>query len=365
MSASYLDRLASAIGSPGRPPFPIDWAAVHRHLGVELPTDYQAFSEAYGPVLVGQWLRVFVPHESDYGGYLGELDTYHGLHRSLRAENPPEHPYAFHPEPGGLLAWGRTRRTDMFFWDTSASTDPDQWPTLVYAKAQRHGLRTRNSWRRLDTPMAEVLLALVAGDLRLDPAVPCDPLPGVQSPNPLGFTPFVGAQEQDQDTPTDRLPAAGVALASTIQIIPAPTGSPEPNRVWQFPPDLKIPPDHQALLANLGAGTLAGVLRLLGPDAPAGFDLATEQAGQERRLTRRRAEGHATIPAPIAPAPAGCASGGSSPAGRPAGGCRPPRTRQSGRWSSPTRTASAGSGWTTRRRTFSPSGWMGNWTCRC
>ncbi len=37
-----------------------------------------------------------------------------------------------HPDPGGLLAWGSTRNTDILFWDTSASDDPNQWTVVVH-----------------------------------------------------------------------------------------------------------------------------------------------------------------------------------------------------------------------------------------
>ncbi len=99
--------LDATLEPPPDEPWPIDWAAVEGRLGVRLPTDYKAFAERYGPVLVGDRVWVLVPHRSDEGGYLGELAQSQGLHRSLRDTDPPAHPFAFHPEPGGLLAWGR------------------------------------------------------------------------------------------------------------------------------------------------------------------------------------------------------------------------------------------------------------------
>ncbi len=42
--------------------------------------------------------------------------------------------------------------------------------------------------------------------------------------------------------------------------------------------NLIVPEDYQSLLAQSGAGTLAGVLRLLSPDGPNGFNMVAEQA---------------------------------------------------------------------------------------
>ena len=50
-----------------------------------------------------------------------------------------------------------------------------------------------------------------------------------------------------------------------------------------------IPEDYQSLLAESGPGTLAGVLRLLAPGGPEGFNMGAEQeavlAGQESLFT--------------------------------------------------------------------------------
>jgi hypothetical protein len=36
-----------------------------------------------------------------------------------------------HPAPGGLLAWGSSRGSDVLFWDTSVSEDPNRWTVVV------------------------------------------------------------------------------------------------------------------------------------------------------------------------------------------------------------------------------------------
>jgi hypothetical protein len=43
-----------------------------------------------------------------------------------------------------------------------------------------------------------------------------------------------------------------------------------------------MPEDYRALLADTGPGTLAGVLRLLAPGGPDGFDMQAEQSGHAR-----------------------------------------------------------------------------------
>jgi hypothetical protein len=292
------DDVAAVVGPPPRSSFPVDWGAVEQRLGVRLPQDYKDFAQAYGPVLVGEWLWVFVPHQSEGGGYFADLARCHNLQRVIRNRDPDAHPYAFHPEPGGLLAWGMTRRTDVFFWDPSASTDPNQWPTCAYCKTGGNDA----VWRTFAVPALQVIVALVRGDLDLHPDMPRLALPGGYAPvawpvSPLGF---------DDQPPVGPAPAelrnAGRALAATVRVDPIGREAP-----WEVPFGAagSLPEDYVALIERVGPGTLAGTLRLLAPGAGAGFDIDTEHARHAERLRDRRAAGRRVVPAPLAPAPAG------------------------------------------------------------
>ncbi|AQZ68559.1 unnamed protein product [[Actinomadura] parvosata subsp. kistnae] len=77
-------------------------------------------------MLAGEWIWVVVPHQSDRGGYVRQIDERQGAQRSIRADDPASHPFAFHPEPGGLLWCADTEGRDFIWWDTS-NPDPDRW----------------------------------------------------------------------------------------------------------------------------------------------------------------------------------------------------------------------------------------------
>jgi hypothetical protein len=124
-----LDVLARLIGAPPRQTPPVDWAAVEETLGLRLPADFKSFASAYGPIELGEFVSVWSPD-----GAAAWFN--HDRHQWLRASrdlDPLSYPYTFWPEPGGLLMWGRSRLSHHFFWDTSASTDPQRWPTVVYS----------------------------------------------------------------------------------------------------------------------------------------------------------------------------------------------------------------------------------------
>ncbi|MFD1547323.1 SMI1/KNR4 family protein [Nonomuraea guangzhouensis] len=273
-----LASLATVIGPPTPAAFSIDWPGLEQWLGLRLPDDYKEFAERYGPVLVGEWIWVVVPHHSDRGGYFRQLDQRQGLQRSIRAGDPPSHPFAFHPEPGGLLVWGESRGSEYYFWDTSVSADPNDWPTRVFTQSWPD-----EKWRLVDAPLTEVLAARVSGGLDLGEA-----LPAVSPPYAWNFAPLVL-----KDVP-ERASFPGVPLALEVA-----------GQAARVEAATGVPDDYAALVGEYGVGRLAGVLRLLGPGAPEGFDLAAEEAVVSERLRSRRAAGERVVPSPIAPEPGG------------------------------------------------------------
>lgn len=161
---------------PGAAGIPTDWDAVESWLGLRLPTDYRALASEYGPLDVGEYLWLHVPcvqaGRFDYGVWL--KDT-HRRCRSAARKLPPYAPLLFHPEPGGLLAFGETRSADCVFWDTSASDEPDRWPVVVYVQDEVNA--GQNPWRHLGLTLTELLDSLFRTGVPLTDARTLGPFP--------------------------------------------------------------------------------------------------------------------------------------------------------------------------------------------
>lgn len=104
---------------PGRT---TDWAAVERAHGITFPADYKRLVDTFGAARFGA-VRVHAP------GAPHDLDRLVAEVRArVLADRPvPGDPY--HPEPGGLVPWGRTDSGRVLFWVPSVD-DPDAWPVL-------------------------------------------------------------------------------------------------------------------------------------------------------------------------------------------------------------------------------------------
>lgn len=130
----HPDLATFASPSAERPPapVPVDWPAVETWLGLRLPDDYKQLADRYGPLDFGEYLWIHVPcvqrDRFDYGDWLRE--THRAARIAARALPEGERP-AVHPEPGGLLACGSSRSSDVLFWDTSVSEDPNRWTVVV------------------------------------------------------------------------------------------------------------------------------------------------------------------------------------------------------------------------------------------
>lgn len=82
-----LGEVAAVLGPPPRSSFPVHGEAVEQRLRVRLPQDYKDFAQAYGPVLVGEWLWVFAPPVRPRR-YLADLAGCHNLQRVIRNRDP-------------------------------------------------------------------------------------------------------------------------------------------------------------------------------------------------------------------------------------------------------------------------------------
>jgi hypothetical protein len=141
---------------PLRPAEPrgIDWEAMERLLGADLPPDYKEFAEAYPALELDGFLRVRSPDpgmEQEFvADVMYELEILTDLQDS---EAPAGHvPY---PEPGGLLPWGGSVEGDVFYWRTVVGAAPEHWPVVA---SGRNG-----SWWECEDGVLAFLVGVVSG----------------------------------------------------------------------------------------------------------------------------------------------------------------------------------------------------------
>lgn len=127
MAAS--DDLRALLGQPrARKSSPSDWAEVEDHLGSLLPSDYKAFMDAYGAGVISDELLVL--HPQGPHPLLQHMRERHERWRASRELRPEDLPHPFHPEPGGLIYWGRDFGGDDHFF-MPCGVDPDQWKIVT------------------------------------------------------------------------------------------------------------------------------------------------------------------------------------------------------------------------------------------
>lgn len=242
-------------------PVPIDWAAVENWLGARLPDDYKELASGHGPLDFGEYLWIHVPCAEegsfDYGDWL------RGTHREARIkarELPEEERPAIHPEPGGLLAWGTTRGTDVMFWDTSVSENPNEWTVVVYhADGIPHGGLRRvhrfdpglRRWHRYDLTLGGYLRHTVRAER------------GLPSPSGQVLGPFPGTIARTAFLPAAHawIPPEPVTprLAAAERRVALETGADlDALRLLTPPPENPY----------LGGGTWAGLFKELGTTLP-------------------------------------------------------------------------------------------------
>lgn len=205
-----------------RPPEPvaIDWPVIEEWLGTRLPDDYKELAAGHGPLDFGEYIWIHVPcagERFDYGTWL--RDTHRQARITARDMPPedgwPEHgrPLVFHPEPGGLLAWGETRGSDVLFWDTSRSGDPNEWTVVVHhSPTGRYPGNGLGRWHRYDLTLGGYLRHTVR-DTWAMPSPPgplIGPLPGTIART--GWIPDARPWTPPEPVPP-RLTAAGRRVA--------------------------------------------------------------------------------------------------------------------------------------------------------
>jgi hypothetical protein len=219
--------------------------------------------------------------------YFSTIELEGERYRSMRDEDPADHPYAFYPEPGGLLhcAWGAG--ADGYFWDTSVSADPNQWTVVARLSARPEHGQAEDTWASLAVSLTDLLAVIVEED------------PPPRATRYDTYEPYV------MDLPDTVRPTAPTSVdSSTVDRVAARLkvrGVPATAGPWQG----SVPADYRALMKRVGPGTIDGALQLLAPKAPDGFDCDEEQARYAAMLRRGRKFEPRTVRAAVAPEPGG------------------------------------------------------------
>jgi hypothetical protein len=112
-----------------------DWGRFETDLALELPSDFKMLIQRYG---LGQF-ESFITPLIPFGSHAMLIDEARRLKEDdqpFREENRDISPYAFYPEPGGLLPWARTDNGDRLCWLTEGR--PDTWTTVTWNPRASH-----------------------------------------------------------------------------------------------------------------------------------------------------------------------------------------------------------------------------------
>lgn len=158
------DELALIVTPPETPtavPAKLNWNPIERELGVPLPSDYKAFVGGYGSGLLGSFIRVFNPFDTDeYMSLIPSAKRICQIRRELKnSEGDAEVPFDIHPETPGLLPWGNDENGNGLYWLTEG--DADNWPCVVGAGRDRR-------WQQFDMPMTTFLKRALTGEIKCE-----------------------------------------------------------------------------------------------------------------------------------------------------------------------------------------------------
>ncbi|MEV6009892.1 hypothetical protein AB0M29_24145 [Streptomyces sp. NPDC051976] len=119
-----------------------------------LPTDYKEFVAAYGPGVVGAFLRVLHPSSAGFG-MIETIESMAPLHQSLV---PHKIPHAVFPAEGGMVQWATTLDADACFLVPGST---GKWGIGVW-------FRQRAQWEEYEGGVPAWLLRQAEGTLIID-----------------------------------------------------------------------------------------------------------------------------------------------------------------------------------------------------
>ena len=139
---SDLDELVRLVPPPGDPAPAPEW-------DIDLPPDYRALVERYGPGAIAG-LGILTPgHPNRYLDLIRQTDELRGILKDLR-QRGIEPAY----EPDALIPWGLDESGNTVWWLTTGV--PERWP--VVANEARG-----DEWQRFDGGAVAFLVALLSG----------------------------------------------------------------------------------------------------------------------------------------------------------------------------------------------------------
>ncbi|MEZ4373544.1 MAG: SMI1/KNR4 family protein [Polyangiaceae bacterium] len=134
------------------------WSGVEAQLGLQLPDDYKLFVDFFGAGTLIDFFHVFTPDaRSSHTDLRLAGESMLAALRDIRESEGLPHPV--HPEPQGLLPWGRDDNGNFLLWRTGAS----EWSVVI-------GAARDEKWVEYSMCMTDFLLQVVGGTI--SPSVP-------------------------------------------------------------------------------------------------------------------------------------------------------------------------------------------------
>jgi hypothetical protein len=130
------------------------WGELEAASGRPLPADYKGFVAAYGPGIVGAFLRVLHPRSAAFG-MVAWIETLGPVHQRLV---PHAIPHPVFPAKGGMVLWALTADLDACFLVPGTR---GSWRIGVW-------LRQRARWQEFEDGVPAWLVRQVRGTLVVD-----------------------------------------------------------------------------------------------------------------------------------------------------------------------------------------------------
>ncbi|MEU0795174.1 hypothetical protein ABZ342_34355 [Amycolatopsis sp. NPDC005961] len=151
-------RLSELLGWRKSPDPGLTWAQVEDRLATEVPRGVKDLSLCFPTGSFGGWIHFYNPVQSERAldMFLGRAKTKTENFKYARSLNHAEFPHRFHPEEGGLVAWGHGDQ-HTYFW--SSQPGPE---SVLYC--DDHG----DGWGQYPGSVPEFLHALFMDELETE-----------------------------------------------------------------------------------------------------------------------------------------------------------------------------------------------------